>query len=241
MAEFMRIEVLETFGSAPREAGASMIVSATSQTGTIGGGRLEYDAIAQARACLSDGIFETQQTVALGPEIGQCCGGKVILGFARSEKPSQNPATTPAFVFGGGHVGRAIARALVPLPFSVELVETRASYLRDLSDTITATELAAPEAAVRSAPPGAVFIVTTHDHALDFLIVEDAIRRRDAAYIGMIGSKSKRAVLTARLREADLDATELTCPIGVAGLGDKRPEVIAAFTATEILMRLRKT
>jgi len=218
-----------------------MTVSEQGQSGTIGGGRLEYDAIRHARNCLAAKKPQDQQTIHLGPEIGQCCGGKVGLSYTRVESDTQTDTDAqPILIFGGGHVGRALARAFADLPCDVQLVETRAQYLENLPSRITPTELAAPEAAVRQAPPNAAYIVTTHDHALDFLIVHEAISRGDAAYVGMIGSKTKRAVLEAQLTAADLNPERLTCPIGAAGLGDKRPEIIAAFTVAEVLDRVRR-
>ena len=92
MAESMAVEVVAVEGSAPREVGASMIVSGSGQTGTIGGGRLEYEAIAHARACLAAGMREDQEIVRLGPEIGQCCGGHVTLHLTPADAP---PAPRP--------------------------------------------------------------------------------------------------------------------------------------------------
>jgi xanthine dehydrogenase accessory factor len=242
MAKLERIEVVEAQGSTPRDKTASMVVSAEGQWGTIGGGRLEYDAIDHARARLNDPDLPQTRMFLLGPQIGQCCGGQVTLRFEPTTDQTADTHPRPKIlIFGGGHVGRALAQSFAPLPVSVDLIETRPAYLKDLPSAVTANLIAAPEAAVHAAPPKAAYIVTTHDHALDFLIVEEAVGRGDAAYVGMIGSKPKRGVLTSRLRQAGLEADTLTCPIGAAGLGDKRPEIIAAYTVTEVLSRLRET
>ena len=92
---------------------------------------------------------------------------------------------------------------------------------------------------MRRAAPGAAFIVLTHDHALDFLIAREALARGDAAYVGMIGSRTKRVSFLRWLREAgEVDTGPLVCPIGAAGRPDKRPEVIAAFVAAEVMQTL---
>ncbi|MEZ5714808.1 MAG: XdhC family protein [Paracoccaceae bacterium] len=139
-------------------------------------------------------------------------------------------------IFGAGHVGRALARALAPLPVAARLIDSRAEQLA-LVDCPDKCLSALPGSEVRSAPPGTAYVIATHDHALDFLLVGEALRRSDAAYVGMIGSSTKRAKFYAWARRSEprVDPEGLVCPIGQAGLGDKRPEVIAAFVATELL------
>jgi xanthine dehydrogenase accessory factor len=96
-----------------------------------------------------------------------------------------------------------------------------------------------PEETVRRAGPGASFVVLTHDHALDFLVAREALARGDAAYVGMIGSRTKRVSFHRWLRSAGpVDTGALVCPIGAAGRPDKRPEVIAAFVAAEIMQSI---
>src|SRR5690606_13083474 len=108
-----------------------------------------------------------------------------------------------------------------------------------LPDGVTPVLVAMPEAMVRDAPAGSAFVVLTHDHALDFLIVSEALKRGDAAYVGMIGSRTKRATFRSwYLREAGGSATDcdrLICPIGGADVKDKRPAIIAALAASEVL------
>ena len=244
MADSVVVRVISVEGSAPRETGARMIVGRDTLSGTIGGGRLEYDAIALAREILAGTRSSFHQTVHLGPEIGQCCGGKVELEYAKTstedqEKMDKRDTDRSVFIFGGGHVGSAIAQSLAKLPVQVTVVETRPEYAKHLPEGVDGCEIALPEVAVKDAQPRSAFVVVTHDHALDFLIVEEALRREDAAYVGMIGSKSKRAVLEHQLVSKAIDPKPLHCPIGSAGLGDKRPEVIAAFVAVEVLLALR--
>ena len=241
------VTVSQALGSTPREAGAWMLVGADDVAGTIGGGRLEFDAIDRARRMLASGEGEAQTDVPLGPEIGQCCGGRVSLSFrlqdaaglsALQAKAMRDKAGQPAvFIFGAGHTGRALATALAPLPLAVTLVDSRPETLNGLPESVCCEAVAMPEALVETAPPLSGFVVMTHDHGLDFLITAAALAREDAAYVGMIGSATKRARFASHLRDLGRpsDIHRLTLPIGASALRDKRPEVIAALTASELL------
>lgn len=248
------IEVVEAKGSTPRETGAWMLVSAEAIAGTIGGGAFEYMAIDHARALLSGKAREMRQDIPLGPAIGQCCGGFVTLSFtpfddaarARLETRLRQEAESrpAAFVFGAGHVGKAIATALAPLPFAVTVIETRKEELAGLPPGIAAKCVALPEAEIAAIPPGGAAIIVTHDHALDFLIAKEALARSDLFYTGMIGSATKRATF-ARWLKAEGGVAEaldrLVLPIGGNTVRDKRPAVIAALTAAELLTAAAKT
>jgi len=242
-------------GSSPREAGAFMLVSATEQAGTIGGGALEYMVIDRARQVLRNGEHAGDLDIPLGPEIGQCCGGRVDVALRRlsaaiverlqARIAAELAARPHVFLFGSGHVGHALARALAVLPLQVHVVDTRPDELTDLPANITTHAVPMPEAIVRSAPVASSYVILTHDHALDFLIGAEALQRADAPYVGMVGSKTKRArfrswYLSEGYPDAALD--RLVLPIGGKafpdGLGDKRPEVIAALAAAEILVHV---
>lgn len=241
-------EVTDVRGSAPRDAGAWMLVARDMIFRTIGGGQLEYMAIDHARKILVGGR-DSSMDVPLGPEIGQCCGGRVGLSFRRVNrglaeeliaKVDAEISTRPhVYVFGAGHVGDALAYSLSLTPVRVILVDTREAELMAVDAPGVETCLAAlPEQVVRSAPPGSAFIVLTHDHALDFLIVTEALQRGDAVYVGMIGSKTKKATFKNWLkREIGRDDLfdNLICPVGGSVVKDKRPEVIAALAAAEVL------
>ncbi len=246
--ETVLVEVADAKGSTPREAGAWMLVSSGAIFGTIGGGQLEFMAIEQAREMLGENGGEAALDIPLGPEIGQCCGGRVRLALtpvdgkvraallARAE--AEDAARDHVYLFGGGHVGHALGEALSLLPLRVTVVETRPEALEGLPDTVLRKLTPVPEEVVQAAPAHSSFVVLTHDHALDFLIVAEALRRDDAAYVGMIGSRTKRATFEHwYLREAGgtpADAARLVCPIGGTSK-DKRPAVIAALVAAELV------
>jgi xanthine dehydrogenase accessory factor len=256
------IKVAEAKGSTPRERGAWMLVSPKATFGTIGGGQLEFMAIARAREAIVSVSPERKENasgvsldIPLGPEIGQCCGGRVELSIRHVDAGLRDELTATAaaedaaylyvYLFGGGHVGHALASALSLLPLKVTIVETRADALEGMPDTVTTKLTPMPEEAVRSAPAGSAFVVLTHDHALDFLIVGEALKRPDAAYIGMIGSKTKKATCKSwYLKTAggtEEEFARLVSPIGGSALRDKRPAVIAALAAAEIMTALAKS
>lgn len=248
-------ELTAVRGSSPREAGTFMLISPEAQTGTIGGGALEYMVIDRARQVLRNGEHEDSLDIPLGPEIGQCCGGRVDVSLKRLTlaiaktliaRLEAEVTTRPrVYLFGSGHVGHALARALSALPLQVHVVDTRPDELVNLPENVETHAVAMPEAVVRSAPQGSAYVILTHDHALDFLIAAEALQRADAPYIGMVGSKTKKArfrswYLDENYPAAPLD--RLVLPIGGKafpdGLGDKRPEVIAALAAAEILVHI---
>ncbi len=246
------VEVTEAKGSTPREKGTWMVVSPERIFGTIGGGALEFMAIDQAREMLSIGEDRAELDVPLGPEIGQCCGGRVSVEIRRIDAALHDRLNAAAraddarrpqvYLFGGGHVGHALASTFALLPVHCAVVETRADALDGMPDSVETRLTPMPEEMVRDAPAGSAFVVLTHDHALDFLIVAEALKRDDAAYVGMIGSKTKKATFKSWfLKTADGSPeafARLISPIGGDAVKDKRPSVIAALAVAEIMIAL---
>ncbi len=257
------VSVLATQGSVPREAGTWMAVFADRVLGTVGGGHLEFDAIAQARAALAGGAVEAQRRFALGPSLGQCCGGLVELGFERVQpagaaalierlQTEQDSRRMPVALFGGGHVGRAIVRALTPLPVRVHWIDSRDEVFPEPLPLQVLAEHSAPvEAAVRDLAPGSRVLIMSFSHAEDLEVVAACLMRLrerrlrdhdDLPFIGLIGSKSKWATFRHRLEARGFTAAELariTCPIGVPGVVGKEPEVIAAAVAAQLMQGRR--
>ena len=281
-------------GSSPREAGARMVVRPSGAfRGTIGGGTLEYEAIAEARRALAEGRGPAIcRRALLGPDFGQCCGGRVdwlietfdardlaalasLAGhaapmgtlarldadgrYARAPCQARHPASaaerlpdgslsetfgeaaTPVLLFGAGHVGRALALALAPLPFALRWIDSRPDAFPAYAPA-NATRVHAqnPVCELEGAPDAALVLVMTHSHGLDFDLVLAALSARRFGYVGLIGSQTKRARFVSRLRAAALDenaTAALVCPIGVAGVAGKAPAVIAAATVAQLLMR----
>lgn len=238
-------------GSTPREAGAAMLVTAKSIAGTIGGGELEWRMIAKARDMIIGDEERAAIELPLGPELGQCCGGRVTLALAAADRQMLDrlaDAETAeaenwpvALIFGAGHIGRALAHALSPLPLGVSVIDTRPDALAGLPTNVYTINSALPEAQVRDAPAGSAFVIVTFSHGLDFTITEAALARDDAAYVGMIGSRSKRAQFERWFigQGGEKDRLDrLVMPIGDGKVKDKRPAVIAATVAAELVEHL---
>jgi xanthine dehydrogenase accessory factor len=299
------VTVAAVEGSVPREAGARMLVDATRQWGTVGGGHLELRGCETARAMLASGDARRLERFPLGPSLGQCCGGVVQLAFelldaghanVLAERPhedswrlvaldgapdralfdangqqihgSEAPAFTGAqgthimrgpdgrrwlvdkveapidhlMLFGAGHVGAAIVRALADLPCRVTWVDEREDLFPERvpgNVGIEATDT--PEALAEQAPPGTSFLVMTHSHALDQRLADAILKRPsfDQDWFGLIGSQTKRKQFEHRLRDRGIQQARLdamVCPIGVAGIEGKQPAVFAVAVAAQLLM-----
>jgi xanthine dehydrogenase accessory factor len=254
--EAIWVTVLSHRGSVPREAGAWMAVFAHDQLGTIGGGHLEWQALSEARARLAGQLGEPTLRFALGPSLGQCCGGEVVLGF-ELVKAADIPRLQAAFaqarldlptvaLFGGGHVGQALVRTLASLPLQLHWIDSRDEIFPDpLPQQVRAEHSDPVQAAVADLAPGALVVVMSFSHAEDLEVVAACLTRQrlrsDLSFIGLIGSNSKWATFRHRLEARGFTAAELaqvTCPIGVPGIAGKAPEVIAVAVAAQLLQAL---
>lgn len=246
----VRVVLTRVRGSSPRETGTEMFVAPNSLFGTIGGGQLEHIVITQARSMLAEGTLSSRLDLPLGPEIGQCCGGRVEVSLARMRKAerqavisrlqAEDDSLPHVYVMGAGHVGRAIANLLQHAPVHCVLVDMRKEELAQCQARVDMRLRAIPEVEIYNAPAGSAFIVLTHDHGLDFLLTSAALEIGHASYVGMIGSATKRAKLRSWCNSHcnGLSIDQLTCPIGATASRDKRPEIIAAFVAAEVLTAL---
>jgi|SRR5579862_5934434 len=290
------LSVIDTAGSVPRESGARIVLQPDGGFfGTIGGGRLEYEAIAEARALLTSGRGKAQfRDWPLGPNLGQCCGGmvrtlietfdtsdlptvrrledaeaagefetdnrlspsgrivRIVAGDTRKQPGQGGPfdktafrerfgePVTPVLLFGAGHVGRAVVLALAPLPFAVRWIDSRAEeFPQHIPQNAVMVCTAAFDREVADAPNDALVVVMTHSHPLDFDITAAALRRECFAFVGLIGSETKRARFASFARQmgvVDSQIDRLVCPIGLGAIKGKEPAVIAAALAAQLLI-----
>src|SRR5688572_14984691 len=229
------IEVLETRGSAPREAGTRMWVSAIEVRGTIGGGNLEYTALKIAREMLLSGDPMRERRFALGDSLGQCCGGAVTLRFSLTDEVAADQPLFDVVLFGAGHVGKEVARILERLPCRLTWIDPRPEvFPASVNAKVVIEE--EPAWMVDEAPAGAFYLVMTHSHALDLEIVERVLRRNDFAFLGLIGSETKAAKFRLRLRQKNLPVEKLVCPIGLVKAG-KHPAEVAVSAVAQLLER----
>ena len=280
-----RIVIAAHAGSAPREAGTAMLVWATGQSGTIGGGALEWQAVCEARSLLSGGAAQVR-SVPLGPALGQCCGGAVtlvtevfgaqtlpipragliarsldgsdmplavqrILDRARAQgRPAQTQKiqgwmieplaarARPLWIWGAGHVGRALVDVLGPLPeIQISWVDiTVDRFPEPLPQNIAALPVADPLRAIALAPLDAEHLIVTFSHSLDLELCHGLLSHGFAS-CGLIGSATKWARFRSRLSALGHSPTAIAriqCPIGSPALG-KHPQAIAIGVASHIL------
>ncbi|KZK80239.1 putative xanthine dehydrogenase subunit A [Pseudovibrio sp. W64] len=291
------VSILDVAGSSPREVGARMVVRPDmSFKGTIGGGRLEYDVLHEAVSLMGNGgsAFQTR-SYALGPDLGQCCGGRVEIAFEQfhlnyrgraqdfstqegvgifsttantcSSGPLERHVLPPAmcsadsaeivlnqgklterfgedrphlYLFGAGHVGKALMLAMAPLGFQINWIdERREIFPKYVPSNIRCIHLNEPQVVVKNLEPGNYVIVMTHDHKRDHAIVDAAVRRTDLAFIGLIGSATKRARTLKRFKDSGISeaqSKQLVCPVGITEIKSKKPSDIAISIAAQLLV-----
>ena len=204
-----------------------LVVAVDDVRGTLGDDALDSMIVAVARTRLAAG--------ANGAGLVTTSDGVTLL------LQIERPAPFPILVFGNGHVGRALVRVLSVLPAQVRWIDEReGDFPPDVpvNAEIVVTDM--PDAEIREAPAGALVLVMTHSHALDFALIEAALAREDWCYLGLIGSKAKRAQFEKRLAAAGFSAGALArvvCPVGVraGGIRSKDPGAIAIAIAAELL------
>ncbi len=234
------VTIVSAEGSTPRAAGTKMVVATEGVAGSIGGGSLERLAIDTARRMLADGTTEPfLENQILGIEQDQCCGGAMSVLFE-----PMAVSTLRLALFGAGHVGRALVRVLDGTGVHILWIDERPEFLSDpLPGSATALVTADPSAEVVKLRAGTHVLVMTHSHARDFEIIDALLACDDLASIGLIGSKSKWGNFRSRLRKKGMPDEVLDrvqCPIGLKGVGGKKPADIAIAVAAELLS-LRET
>jgi xanthine dehydrogenase accessory factor len=246
----MLVRVQSTQGSVPRGPCTWMAVWAEHIVGTIGGGQLEYQAIAEARTRLAGAQGPEVLRYPLGPSLGQCCGGVVQLRLQHVDaadvahlRAELTPVYPPVALFGGGHVGHALVQVLARLPFALAWIDSRDGiFPADLPAAVYCEHSDPVQQAVPGLAPGSQVLVMSFSHAEDLDIVAACLQRQrlqaDLPFIGLIGSQTKWASFHKRLAARGFSAAELahvTCPIGVPGISGKEPEVIAIAVAAQLL------
>ena len=232
------LTVLSTAGSTPRDAAAKMVVTATDQWDTLGGGHLEYKAIEEARRLLALGEPHTGvRSFELGANLGQCCGGATQILFEVFASQWQ-----PLAIFGAGHVAHRLMPILRTLDLQLTWVDSRADWLPPSGDaTLSIERLDQPTDAIADLPEGAWVLILTHNHQLDFDLVQTALRRPDIGYIGLIGSDTKAKRFRQRLAHrgwSEADIERVACPVGLAEVPGKQPAEVAISIAGQIVQLL---
>ncbi|MCC6494067.1 MAG: xanthine dehydrogenase accessory protein XdhC [Pirellulales bacterium] len=239
-APAVSVTLVGTVGSAPCETGSKMLVTAVGlELGTIGGGRVEAKAIEHAMALLSQRVGSSPRCELvewnLQRDVGMTCGGVVRLLFE-----VYNHGQWQIAIFGAGHVAAAVIHCLLPLECRITCIDPRTEWLAKLPDHPRLKKIAlhAPREYVAELPDESFVLCMTMGHRTDRPILEEIFRRgRKFPFLGVIGSRAKRAVLLRELLAAGVDEGELPsiqCPVGL-NLGNNMPAEIAISVAAQLL------
>jgi xanthine dehydrogenase accessory factor len=245
---YVLITLLGVAGSTPRNSGTKMLVSAEQSFATIGGGHLEYKAIAFAHKMLSKSKQNRQDSqhiehFQLAAQLGQCCGGSASVLFECFAASRVN-----IMLFGAGHVGQALVRILAALPVKVTWVDNRAeqfqqyeniSHINNISCVVSEN----PSDEIASMPSNSYFIVMTHNHQLDFELCQTILKqaqqqKNDFAYLGLIASNTKWRRFQQRFAHQEIAQdliARINCPIGLSAVQGKKPMEVAVSIAGELI------
>lgn len=234
---WITVTITRTAGSAPRNAGTQMRVFADHIEGTIGGGALEWEAMKHARLMLANSKTTDTQTIPLGPNLGQCCGGSVQLSY-EINAATQSTTNRNIWINGAGHVGRALVQTLAILPDTdITWIDTSLDRFPDtIPQNVTLFPAADPSGATKHAPANAEHLILTYAHDIDLAICH-ALLSRDFGSIGLIGSTTKWTRFKSRLAalgHAPANISQIACPIGDPSLG-KHPSEIAIGVAAAMI------
>lgn len=240
---FVLVTIIDVQGSAPRGVGTRMLVLRDSETGTIGGGALEFKATSVAKKIIDEDSVHARifsDSYPLAKALSQCCGGRVTLQFDFTPRTDFNVA-----IFGAGHVSQALVKILSDIRCHVTVFDDRIECLEKIS--------AQPEAdgridvakldnnpfdCVAACKPDTAYFVMTHSHDLDYLCVEAVLGRNDIQYCGLIASKSKAAAFKSRLARKEFTSDEiarLTAPIGQHFKTGNQPMEVAVAAVSDLL------
>ena len=233
------VTVMTTAGSTPRDAGTKMIVTGDSQYDTIGGGHLEYQAIAKARELLAKGEqVQHIESYPLSSKLGQCCGGAMKVFIEVNVTHTQTLA-----VFGGGHVAQALVPILAQLPLQIRWIDSRSECFDEVPtpDNVECVIDDDPVAEMADLPQGSWAVILTHNHQLDYELVECALKKNHCEFLGMIGSETKAKRFRTRLASRDFDEQQIgqmVSPIGELSVPGKRPIEVAVAISAQIIQKL---
>ncbi|MBV1788115.1 xanthine dehydrogenase accessory protein XdhC [Marinobacterium sp. D7] len=234
---YVMVTLIGTRGSTPRESGTKMIVTAEHSFDTIGGGNLEFQAIAHARELLcTDADSQSLRQYPLGASLGQCCGGQVSVLFEHFAARGRS-----LLVFGAGHVAQALIPILAELPLRIRWVDNRATqFPAPIPKQVEVCISDDPVEEVERASPGHWMLVLTHNHQLDYELTEAALKRDDIGYLGVIGSQTKARRFRQRLAHrgfSDAQIDKLICPVGLEDVGGKRPMEVAVSISAQLISK----
>ena len=232
--------VIGTQGSAPRESSSKMIITEEHSFDTIGGGQLEYAVCQKARAMLQDAASPSHvlENFPLAAKTNQCCGGAVSVLLEYFPEPA-----TKITIFGMGHVASTLVNVLGNMQAKISWIDSRENLAQDqtvkgLPSNVTPFLYKSMLDHIDHMSHNEITLVMTHDHALDYQLVEALLDRKDCRFIGLIGSKTKalrfkKRLVSASFSQAEIDSVH--CPVGLNEIAGKKPFEIAISIAGQII------
>lgn len=239
---YVLVTLLATAGSTPRNGGTKMLVCDDTTFDTIGGGHLEFEVTKQARnLLLQNTTTQKLEHYPLSSKLGQCCGGATNVLFEVFKEHSQHIA-----IYGAGHVSQALLPILAQLPLQISWIDNRQDMLDKIAQQAQPSNVKLvfseqPEETISTLPQNAWAMIMTHNHQLDFDIVEAALEREDMAFVGMIGSDTKARRFKTRLAHKGFkkqDIQRLISPVGLLNIPGKRPIEVAVSMAAQLIQML---
>jgi len=230
--------VMGAAGSVPRDQGSKMVITEDSQYDTLGGGHLEYKVVQHAQTLLAEQSSGNYvEHFPLGASLGQCCGGSVSVLFESFAVKGLNLT-----VFGAGHVAKALMAILSQLPGKIRWVDSRQDMFSGHQypnvENIHASE---PVDMIKTLPTNSQVLVLTHNHQLDFELIEHALKRDDFSFVGCIGSQTKAQRFEMRLEHkgfSDEQIKTIICPVGDVSIPGKLPMEVAVSISAQLIKHL---
>lgn len=230
---FVAVTLVDAHGSTPSDAGSKMIVTPDGlDHGTVGGGKVEAKAIAEAQSLMQQRRRTHFVDWNLKADVGMTCGGRVRLYFE-----AVNVDTWPIVIFGAGHVTQALTRVLINLPCAVTCIDPRRDWLDRLPDGVAVDCADDPPSRVAGLPDDAYVLCMTKGHASDLPVLRTIFQSgRRFPFLGVIGSDAKAATLRHELRHAGVpdESVSFHCPVGLP-IGSNHPGEIAISIAAQLL------
>ena len=239
---YVLVTLLATAGSTPRNGGTKMLVCDDSAFDSIGGGHLEFEVIKQARGMLvANTTTQKVEHYPLSSKLGQCCGGATNVLFEVFTQHTQHLA-----IYGAGHVSKALVPILAQLPLQISWIDNRQDMLDEIAQQALPSNVKlvpseGPADTIATLPNGAWVMIMTHNHQLDFDIVEAALNREEITFVGMIGSDTKARRFRTRLAHREFqqqDIQRLVSPVGLLNIPGKRPVEVAVSMAAQLIQLL---
>lgn len=227
--------VIGAAGSIPRDQGSKMVITAEGDFDSLGGGHLEFSVMNKAREMLANNEAGNHvEHFPLGASLGQCCGGSVTVLMEAFVQAGLNLT-----VFGAGHVAKALMTILAELPGQIRWVDSREDqFPTEMGSNIQKYVEAYPADMIQTLPKGSQLLILTHNHQLDFELVEAALKRDDFSFIGCIGSDTKAERFKMRLKHKNVSQDKIDsmiCPVGSLDIPGKRPMEVAVSMAAQLI------